>query len=145
MKKLIVLFFAMLLVSCNSHKVFTNYDLSYSRSGGYAPIYENLLINGSTANYFYEAQGKKYSKRVNITNAEKQKLYDAINKNDMKSIREDIKKVYDNITTTVKMKRNGDEIFKDDGSFIVPEHQQRWDNIVAEFENFIVSKNLRKK
>ncbi|AZI20781.1 hypothetical protein [Chryseobacterium taklimakanense] len=67
-----------------------------------------------------------------------------IKANDLKTIREDVKKVYDNITTTVKVKSSTENTFKDDGSFIVPEHQQRWDNITTEFENFINSKNFRK-
>lgn len=145
MKKLIALFLITLLVSCNSHKVFENYELSYSRSGGFAPIYENVLIKGNTVNYFYEAQGKKYSKKATITNAEKQKLYDALKSNDLKTIREDIKKVYDNITTTVKVKSPEGNYFKNDGSFIVPEHQQRWNNIVQTFEAFVNSKNFRNK
>lgn len=143
MKKLIALFLITILASCNSHKVFENYELSYSRSGGYAPIYENMLIKGNTVNYFFEGQGKKYSKKGTITNAEKQKLYDAVKKNDLKTILEDIKKVYDNITTTVKIKSPEGNYFKNDGSFIIPEHQQRWNNIRNEFENFINSKNFR--
>lgn len=144
MKKLIALFLITILAACNSHKVFDNYELSYSKSGGFAPIYENMLIKGNTVNYFFEGQGKKYSKKSTITNAEKQKLYDVIKANDLKTIREDVKKVYDNITTTVKVKSATENTFKNDGSFIVPEHQQRWDNITTEFENFINSKNFRK-
>lgn len=144
MKKLLALFVLLLLASCNSQKIFDTYELSYSRSGGYAPIYENFLIKGNTGHYFFESQGTKFSKKVAVSNAEKQKLYDAINANDLKTIREDIKKVYDNITTTVKVRNSAENTFKNDGSFIIPEHQQRWNNITSEFETLINCKNLRK-
>lgn len=146
MKKIIaLLLMTVVLASCSSQKVFEDYELSYSRSGGYDPIYENFLIKGNTANYFYETQSNKYRKKVSLSKEEKQKLYDVIKNNDLKNIREDIKKVYDNITTTVKVRNATEQTFKNDGSFIVPAHQQRWNSVVAEFENLINSKGVRNK
>lgn len=142
MKKLFAFLLIFILASCQSHKVFEDYELSYSRSGGYAPAYENLLIKGNTANYFFEGRGKKYSQKVKISDAEKQQLYNAIEQNKLASVREDHKKLYDFVSTTVKVKKTG--TLKSDGSGIIPAYQQEWDNIVAEFESFIKSKNLRK-
>ncbi len=53
------LFAIIVLVSCNSQKVYSDFDISYSKSGGYAPVYENLLIKGNNVHYSFEGQGKK--------------------------------------------------------------------------------------
>ncbi len=143
MKKFILILLIGTLYSCTNQSVFEQYELSYSRSGGYAPIYENLLIEGNTANFYSEAPGKKYNTKAVISNQEKAAIFKSIQTNDLKSIREDYKKVYDNITTTVKVKTPNDKIFKDDGSFITPEHQERWNGIISVFEAYITSKNLR--
>ncbi|AZI20780.1 hypothetical protein [Chryseobacterium taklimakanense] len=66
MKKLIALFLITILAACNSHKVFDNYELSYSKSGGFAPIYENMLIKGNTVNYFLKARVKNTAKKVRL-------------------------------------------------------------------------------
>jgi hypothetical protein len=59
MKRILGILFAIIvLVSCNSQKVYSDFDISYSKSGGFAPIYENLLIKGNTAHYSFEGQGK---------------------------------------------------------------------------------------
>ena len=146
MKKFIVLLVILALtVSCTSNKVFENYELSYSRSGGYAPLYENVLIKGKTVNYFFEGHGKKYNTKATLSEAEKLTLYKAIKDNNMKFIQEDHLKMYDNITTTIKMKNGGESIYKNDGSGIKEEDHQKWNNIATAFENFINSKNLRKQ
>lgn len=145
MKKLLFFTLLILLVGCqNKRSIFEQYEISYSRSGGYAPIYENLLIKENTAYFFYEGRGSKYEQKVKISPSEKNQLLSALEKNNISGIRADNKKVYDNITTTVKLKRADTSIFKDDGSFIIPEHQARWANITSAFESFIKSKNLRR-
>ncbi|MDO5615713.1 MAG: hypothetical protein Q4G16_05960 [Cruoricaptor ignavus] len=144
MKKLIGLFSIIFLFSCNSQKAFQDYEYSYAKSGGKISAYENVLIKGNTLRYFYEKPEEKRKAKINISAEEKQKLKDAIHQNDLKNIREDYKKIYDNVTKTIKVKDANQNIFKNNGSGITKEHQQRWDNIVTEFENLINSKNLRK-
>lgn len=143
MKKIVFFVVLFIMASCTRSSIFEQYELSYSRSGGFAPIYENLLIRNNTAYYFFEGSGKKFNKKAQISQEEKSKLYDAINDNELAQIREDYKKVFDNITTTVKVKNASQKIFKDDGSFIVPEHQSRWQAVTGAFESFIEAKNFR--
>ena len=69
MKKIIALFVAVLLWSCNSQKIYTDFDISYSRSGGYAPIYENVLIKGNRMHYSFEGHQKKIKEDYRVTNA----------------------------------------------------------------------------
>ena len=60
MKRILGILFAIIvLISCNSQKRYSDFDISYSKSGGYAPIYENLLIKGNNAFYSFEGNGKK--------------------------------------------------------------------------------------
>lgn len=131
------------LASCNSQKPFTDYEISYARHGGYAPMYENLFIDGNSIQYFFEGNGQKYSKKSRINKDEKQALLDVINKNKLQTVREDYKKFYDRIATTVKVKNLN--TIKTDGSDIMPQDRQRWQNIVQAFEALIVKKDLRKK
>lgn len=142
MKKIFVFLVLMFLTACQSQKVFENYDISYSRSGGLAPIYENLLIQGNTARFFFEGHGKKYSKSIHLSDAEKQKFITALETNRLRFIQEDHKKLYDYVTTTIKQKKNN--IIKSDGSGIMPANEEEWSNMVAVFEDFIKTKNLRK-
>ena len=58
MKKIIAIFVFIILAACNSQKKYSDFDYSYSRSGGLAPIYENLLIKGNSVHYSFEGQGK---------------------------------------------------------------------------------------
>jgi hypothetical protein len=58
MNRIIGILFVIVLVSCNSQKVYSDFDISYSKSGGYAPVYENLLIKGNNVHYSFEGQGK---------------------------------------------------------------------------------------
>lgn len=143
MKKLLLILLIGCLYSCTNQSVFEHYELSYSRSGGYAPIYENLLIEGNTARFYFEGQNQKYNKKTSISNDEKALILKAIETSKLKEIREDYKKVYDNITTTIKVKTPNEKLFKDDGSFIIPEHQARWNSIIQAFESFIQAKKLR--
>ena len=54
--------FILLLASCNSQKKYSDFDYSYSRSGGLSPIYENLWIKGKNAHYSFEGQGENVKK-----------------------------------------------------------------------------------
>jgi hypothetical protein len=85
MKRILgILFALMLLVSCNSQKVYSDFDISYSKSGGLAPIYENLLIKGNTAHYSFEGQGKKYRQDFDVSDQELQNLQIALFRNNFK-------------------------------------------------------------
>lgn len=143
MKKLFAVLIILFLASCSSRRnAFEDYDISYARSGGASPVYENFFIRGNSASYFYEGQGKKFSKNVKLSSAETQKLLATIEKNKLSSVREDFKKFYDHTATTIKVKDLN--IIKTDGSGIMPQDAARWNNVVAAFEELITSKNLRK-
>lgn len=144
MKNWIVFLLILVLASCNSQKKYSDFEISYSRSGGMNPIYENMLIKGNKINYSFEGQGEKYTKKAKISTAEKQKLYNVAKINDLKNIQDDVLKLYDNITTTIKIKGNSFDVFKNDGSGIRPGYETKWQNVVNEFEALIKSKNLRK-
>ncbi len=144
MKNWIAFLLILALSSCNSQKKYSDFEISYSRSGGLSPVYENMLIKGNRINYSFEGKGEKFVKKEKISDAEKQKLYNTAKANDLKNIQEDVLKMYDNITTTIKMKGTSSDIFKNDGSGITPAYQTKWNNIVKEFEALIQSKNLRK-
>jgi len=65
MKKILGVFLIILIaISCNSQKIYSDFDISYSKSGGYAPSYENLLIKGNDVHYSFEGQGKKNQKEL---------------------------------------------------------------------------------
>ncbi|UOE40269.1 hypothetical protein MTP09_10135 [Chryseobacterium suipulveris] len=141
MKKIIALFvFAVLLVSCNSHKKYSDFDYSFSRSGGYAPTYENFLIKGNNAHYSFEGQGKNIKKDFKVTNEEIGRIEKALTDNKFRTIREDLKKVYDNVTTSINVKVGNNSGSKNDGSFIMENDRQRWENIVNTFRQLIDSK-----
>ena len=78
MKKIIALFIFVILAACNTQKKYSDFDYSYSRSGGFAPIYENLLIKGNNAHYSFEGQGKKFKKDFKITSEERKKIENAL-------------------------------------------------------------------
>lgn len=142
MKKTVLFLVLILLTACQPQKAFENYEISYSRSGGLSPIYENLLFKGNTATYFFEGQGKKFSKTVRLNDGEKLKFVKSLENNRLRFIQEDHKKLYDYITTTIKLKK--DNVVKSDGNGIMPASQQNWDAMVIVFEDFIKTKNLRK-
>ena len=57
MKRFIAFFVLLALASCSPQKKYSDFDYSYSRSGGLSPIYENLWIKGKNAHYSFEGQG----------------------------------------------------------------------------------------
>lgn len=106
MKRILGILFAIIvLVSCNSQKVYSDFDISYSKSGGFAPIYENLLIKGNTAHYSFEGLGKKYKQDFKITDEDLKKLDNTLSQNNFRRIQEDHQKIYDGIATTINIKK----------------------------------------
>lgn len=140
MKKILGVFLIILTVfSCNSQKVYQDFDISYSRSGGYAPSYENLLIKGNDVYYSFEGQGKKIKKSFKVSNEDLKNLEETLSKNNFRKIQEDHKKVYDNVTTSINIKKGVNEGSKNDGSMIMPNYKTNWENITAEFQKLINS------
>ena len=130
------------MFSCNSQKKYSDFDISYSKSGGYAPAYENLLIKGNKAHYSFEGQGKKLKKSFKISDADLKKLNETLSKNNFRRIEEDHKKVYDNVTTAINIKKGPNEGSKNDGSMIRENYKTNWDNITAGFQE-IINNNVK--
>ncbi|WP_312993960.1 hypothetical protein [Chryseobacterium flavum] len=139
-----ILFAIIVLVSCNSQKVYSDFDISYSKSGGYAPVYENLLIKGNNAHYSFEGQGKKHKQDFKISDEDLKKINEILSQNNFRRIQEDHKKLYDNITTSVNIKKGPNEGSKTDASLIMPNFQTNWNNILQAFEE-LINNNVKKQ
>ncbi|MBW8360052.1 MAG: hypothetical protein K0M63_09675 [Weeksellaceae bacterium] len=139
-KQILPMLILLVLVSCNSQKVYSDYDYSYSRSGGLDPVYENFLIKDGTAHYSFEGQGRKIRKDFKISVSELQELENLLTANNFRMIQEDYKKVYDNIGTAISVKKGPNASSKSDASFIMPKDQQRWNNVVKGFQDLLNSK-----
>ena len=139
MKKLFVLFILAVLASCNANKKYSDFDYSFARHGGYAPIYENLWIKGNTAHYSFEGDGKKMKKDFKVSSEELKNIEDALTKNSFRTIREDLKKVYDYRSTSINVKKGPNSGSKSDASFIMENDRPRWNNIVNVFQQIIDS------
>ena len=139
MKKLFVLFILAVLASCNANKKYSDFDYSFARHGGYAPIYENLWIKGNTAHYSFEGEGKKMKKDFKVSGEELKNIEDALTKNSFRTIREDFKKVYDYRSTSINVKKGPNSGSKSDASFIMENDRPRWNNIVNVFQQIIDS------
>lgn len=137
MKNFILVFFILILTGCNTQKKFSDFDYSYSRSGGYAPIYENLLIKGTTVTYSFEGQEKNIKKTFKISAQDLQKIENALTENNFRTIQEDYKKVYDNISVAINVKKGQNSANKSDASFIMKKDQERWNAVVAVFHDII--------
>lgn len=133
MKRFIALCIFVVLTACNSQKKYTDFDYSYSRSGGVQPMYENLLIKGRNAHYSYEGQGKKVKKDFKLTPEDLQKIETVLKQNNFRMIQEDYKKLYDHIATSINVKKGSESASKSDASLIMVKDQQRWDNVVSVF------------
>lgn len=145
MKRIIgILFAIIILVSCNGQKVYSDFDISYSRSGGFAPMYENLLIKGNNAHYSFEGQGKKVKEDFKISDEDLKKLDKTLSQNNFRSIQEDRKKLYDNITTSINIKKGPNEGSKTDASLIMPNYTTNWSNIMSAFQE-IINNNVKKQ
>ena len=139
MKNLIALFVLMLLTACNSQKKYSDFDYSFSRSGGFAPIYENLWIKGNNGHYSFEGEGKKFTKDFTVSNEDLKNIENALTTNNFRMIREDLKKVYDYRSTSINVKKGPNSGSKSDASFIMENDKPRWDNIVNVFQKIIDS------
>lgn len=145
MKRIIGILFAIIvLVSCNSQKVYSDFDISYSKSGGYAPVYENLLIKGNNVHYSFEGQGKKYRQDFKISNDDLSKLNQILSQNNFRRIQEDRKKLYDHVSTSINVKRGPNEGSKTDASLIIPNYQANWNTILEAFQQ-IINNNVKKQ
>lgn len=142
MKNLLIILVAIILVACNSQKKYSDFDISYSRSGGLSPIYENFLLKGNSAHYSFEGQGKNIKKNFKISDSERKMIEDVLTQNNFRSIEEDNKKLYDYISTSINVKYGKQSASKSDGSYIMAKDQARWNNITQVFVDLIKSKNL---
>lgn len=140
MKKIIAIFVFVILAACNSQKKYSDFDYSYSRSGGLASIYENLLIKGNSVHYSFEGQGKNIKKDFKITTEERKKIENVLSQNNFRMIREDYQKVYDNISTSINVKIGNQSGSKSDASLIMEGDQKRWNNVTAVFQEIINNK-----
>jgi hypothetical protein len=145
MKRILGILFAIIvLVSCNSQKIYSDFDISYSKSGGFAPIYENLLIKGNNAHYSFEGQGKKLKQDFKISDEDLKKLDHILSQNNFRRIDEDRKKIYDNIATSISVKSGSNEGSKTDASSIMPNFKTNWANITNAFQE-IINNNVKKQ
>ncbi|CAI8702758.1 hypothetical protein [Chryseobacterium sp. IT-36CA2] len=139
-----ILFAIIVLVSCNSQKVYSDFDISYSKSGGFAPVYENMLIKGNNAHYSFEGQGKKYKQDFKISDEDLNKLDQVLSQNNFRKIQEDRKKLYDNISTSINIKKGPNEGSKTDASLITSNYQNNWNTILEAFQQ-IINTNVKKQ
>ncbi|PIF44595.1 hypothetical protein CLU96_1572 [Chryseobacterium sp. 52] len=139
-----ILFAVIVLVSCNSQKVYSDFDISYSKSGGTTPMYENLLIKGNNAHYSIESQGKKHKQDFKISNEDLKKLDQTLSQNNFRRIEEDRKKLYDNVTTAINIKKGPNEGSKTDASLMMPNFKTNWNNILNAFQE-IINNNVKKQ
>lgn len=139
-----ILFAIIVLVSCNSQKMYSDFDISYSKSGGFAPVYENLLIKDNTAHYSFEGQGKKYKQDFKIDDEDLKKLDKVLSQNNFRRIEEDRQKIYDNIATSINVKKGANEGSKTDASSIMPNFKTNWSNITNAFQE-IINNNVKKQ
>ncbi|KFF12849.1 hypothetical protein IW15_08660 [Chryseobacterium soli] len=139
-----ILFAVIVLVSCNSQKVYSDFDISYAKSGGIAPVYENLLIKGNSAHYSFEGQGKKYKQDFKVSDEDLKKLDHVLSQNNFRRIQEDHKKLYDNVSTSINIKKGTNEGSKTDASMIMPNFKTNWNNILTAFQE-IINNNVKKQ
>lgn len=138
MKRILEILFALVILgSCNSQKVYSDFDISYSKSGGFAPIYENLLIKENHAHYSFEGQGKKYKQDFEVSEQEMKNLEATLSRNNFKRIQEDHKKIYDHIATSINVKKGPNEGSKTDASDVMPNYRTNWTNITSAFQEII--------
>ncbi|MCY0967690.1 hypothetical protein [Chryseobacterium wangxinyae] len=143
MKNLIAILIAIVItISCNSQKMYSDFDMSYSKSGGLAPIYENLLIKGNNARYSYEGQGKKIKTNFKLTNEDIQNLNKILTQNKFRQIVEDHKKLYDHVSVSINVKNGENSANKTDASMIMPQSKNNWDRVVSAFQD-IITKNVK--
>ena len=140
MKRLIALVVLMLLAACNSQKKYSDFDYSYSRSGGLSPIYENMWIKGNNAHYSFEGQGKSVKKDYKLTAEELKLIDETLTQNNFRMIQEDYRKVYDYIATSIVVKKGSQAASKSDASYIMEKDKARWENVKKVFEGIVAAR-----
>lgn len=143
MKKAIFVFLIMILAGCTSssnQKKYSDFDYSFARSGGLSPIYENLLIKGNKAHYSFEGHGKNIKKDFTITNEDLKNIENTLTQNKFTRIQEDYRKLYDNISVEINVKRGSNAGSKTDASLIMEKNKDQWEKIVNTFQQVIDSK-----
>jgi hypothetical protein len=134
-----------ILAACNSQSKYTDYDYSFSRSGGNKPFYENLWIKGNTATYSLEKDGKKVENKFTLSEESLKNIQNVLTENNFRMIEEDHQKVYDNITTIIVVKKGDNSASKSNASFIMKKDQQRWEKVVETFRNIIEANQTASK
>ncbi|MBQ0151572.1 MAG: hypothetical protein KBS61_01595 [Chryseobacterium sp.] len=129
-------------LSCNSQKVYSDFDISYSKSGGTVPTYENLLIKGNSAHYSFEGPENKTKQNFKITAEEVDHLNKTLSDNQFRNILEDRKKLYDKVATSISVKTGANTGSKTDASLIMPKYKANWENITNAFQE-IINKNIK--
>lgn len=143
MKKLTAIVLLILItVSCSSQKAYSDFDISYSKSGGDAPVYENLIIKGTHVHYSFENKEKTFKTDFTLTDNELENLNEIINQNNFRQIAEDHKKLYDHVSIVITVKKGRNSASKTDASLIMPQHRKNWNNIVEAFQK-IIQKNIK--
>ena len=139
MKKALFVFLIMILAGCNSQKKYSDFDYSFARSGGISPIYENLLIKGNKVHYSFEGNGKNIKKDFMLSEADLKNIENTLTENKFRKIQEDYKKLYDNISVEINVKKGNNTGSKTDASLIMPKSRAHWDKIVSAFQQVIDS------
>lgn len=142
MKKVLFALIIIILAGCTTttnQKKYSDYDYSFARSGGLSPIYENLLIKGNKAHYSFEGQGKKIKKDFTLSNEGVQNIEKTLTENKFTKIQEDYKKLYDQVSVEINIKRGGNAGSKSDASLIMKHNKEQWDKIVNVFQQVIDS------
>ncbi|MDQ0476881.1 MULTISPECIES: hypothetical protein [Chryseobacterium] len=144
MKKMIFVFLLIIAVGCSSsdQNKYSDFDYSFARSGGISPIYENLLIKGNKVHYSFEGQGKNIKKNFTISNEDLITIENTLTENKFTKIQEDYKKLYDNISVEINIKKGNNAGNKSDASLIMQKNQQHWEKIVSAFQQ-IINKNIK--
>ena len=142
MKKVIFVFLILILSACTTstnQKKYSDFDYSFARSGGISPIYENLLIKGNKAHYSFEGQGKNIKKNFELTNDDLKNIEKVLTQNKFTRIQEDYRKLYDNISVEINVKKGSNAGSKSDASLIMEKNKDHWDKIVNTFQQVIDS------
>ena len=145
MKRFIAFFVLLALASCTTQKKYTDFDYSYSRSGGLSPIYENLWIKGNNAHYSFEGQGKNIKKDFTLSKEELNSIQNVLEQNNFRMIQEDYKKLYDYISTSIVVKKGSQSASKSDASHIMEGDKRRWENVANTFRQLIDSRTAEAK
>ncbi len=142
MKKVIFVFLILILSACTTstnQKKYSDFDYSFARSGGISPIYENLLIKGNKAHYSFEGQGKNIKKNFELTNDDLKNIEKVLTQNKFTRIQEDYRKLYDNISVEINVKKGSNAGSKSDASLIMEKNKDHWEKIVNTFQQVIDS------